>query len=87
MFGTGLPNRFINMAVPVNFFHLDRAFGTAFPIFGAGFGAAVSVCLVVAVLTALLIGVEEVAGNVGLEIMVAEDCPVTVAVCDGVLMA
>ena len=37
MFGTGLPSRFINIAVPVNFFHLERAVGGGpFPVTAAG---------------------------------------------------
>ena len=82
-FGTGLPNLFINIAVPVNFFHLDFAV-----IFIAGFTGGFAP-LESAVGTALPVGVPAV-GAVELEITVPAGCPATVplvrpgALTDGV---
>ena len=78
MFGTGLPNRLINIAVPVNFFHLERAFGNPFPIIAPGaFNPPASIGLVGAVPTVLLVEGEGAAAGLGLVDTVTEDCPDT----------
>ena len=77
MFGTGLPNRFINIAVPVNFFHLERAFGKGFPIIAPGaFKPLASVGLAEAGPTVLLVEGEGAVG-LGLVDTVPDDCPAT----------
>ena len=88
IFGTGLPNRFINIAVPVNFFHLDIAvgLGSAFPIIPAGFTPLESAGLAEAIpIVVLLIGVVDAAGTAGLEIIGPEGCPATVVIRVGAL--
>ena len=73
----GLPNRLINIAVPVNFFHLERAFGT-FPSIAPGcFTPAVSVGLAGAGPAALLVEEEGAVGLISVGAIPVEECPAT----------
>ena len=71
-FGTGLPNLFINIAVPVNFFHLDFAVGIFIAGFTGGFAPLESA-------VELPVGVPAEVGPVELETTDAAGCPTTVA--------
>ena len=71
-FGTGLPNLFINIAVPVNFFHLDFAVGIFIAGFTGGFAPLESA-------VELPVGVPAEVGPVELETTDAAGCPTTAA--------
>ena len=82
--GNCLPNRFINIAVPVNFFHRERAFGTFFPnIAPAGFTPLVSAGLVnAASAAALLVEEEGAVGSISVD-AIPENCPDTEGILKG----
>ena len=73
----GLPNRFINIAVPVNFFHRERAFGI-FPIIAPGcFTPAASVGLGCTGPVALLVEEDRAEGLLSVGAIPVEECPGT----------
>ena len=76
--GKVLPNRLINIAVPVNFFHLERAFGNFAPLPNDpdGFNPAASVAFVGTEAVVLLDEEGRAAGLISVEALSEEDsCP------------
>ena len=71
----GLPNRLINIAVPVNFFHRERAFGI-FPIIAPGcLAPAASLGLVWVAPAPLLVEEGRGIGLLSVGATPAEECP------------